>query len=92
PEGENVRVLVPKQPDFWPEIPAWSGDSKTVYFRAGDAKRFWSIYSVPVDGGTPKMLVRFEDFTRHEFAADDNDFYFTVPEHESDIWILRLER
>ena len=92
PDGKDARVLVQKQPDFWPEYAAWSGDSKTVFFRAADAEHYWSIYSVPAGGGTLGMLVRFEEFSRSEFAADDEDFFFTVNERESDIWMLQLER
>jgi Tol biopolymer transport system component len=92
PDGNNVRVLVQKQPEFWPEYSAWSGDSKTVYFRAADEQHYWSIYSVPADGGTPRMLVRFDEFSRIEFVTDDKDFFFTLNKRESDIWMLQLER
>jgi serine/threonine protein kinase len=92
PDGKNTRVLVAKTPDFWPEYAAWSRDSKTVFFRAADEQHYWSIYSVPAGGGKPRMLVRFEEFSRHEFAADDKDFFFTVAERESDIYMLQLKR
>ncbi|MEJ2110416.1 MAG: protein kinase [Acidobacteriota bacterium] len=92
PDGKNVRVLVPKQPEFWPEYSAWSADSKTVYFRAADEQHNWNIYSVPAGGGTPRMLVRFDEFSRIEFVTDDTDFFFTLYKRESDIWMLQLER
>jgi Tol biopolymer transport system component len=92
PDGKNAQILVARQDDLWPQYLAWSGDSKTIYFRAADERRFWSIFSVPASGGTPRKLVRFEDFSRFDLATDDKDFFFTLPERESDIWMLRLER
>lgn len=92
PEGKDIRILAAKQADLWPLYFAWSGDSKTIYFRAADDRYRWSIFSVPSGGGIPRMLVRFEDFARYEFATDDKNFFFTATERESDIWVLRLER
>ena len=92
PGGKNSRVLVPKQPEFSPEYAVWSGDGKTVFFQASNEQHFWNIYSVPADGGIPTMLVRFEEYSRHELATDDEDFFFTFAERDSDIWMLQLER
>jgi hypothetical protein len=71
---------------------AWSGDSQKVYFRKRDDRGLRHIWSVPTKGGTPTLLVRFEDYSRMEFATDDTNFYFTVAEREGDIVTLRLQR
>ena len=92
PDGKNARILVARRSDLWPQYAVWSSDGKTIYFRAADGRRFWSIFSVASTGGSPRMLVRFEDFSRFELATDDKDFFFTIPERECDIWMLRLER
>jgi eukaryotic-like serine/threonine-protein kinase len=92
PDGKNPRVLVAKRWGLWPMYAAWSADSKTIYFRAADDRNSWSIFAVPSEGGAYRMLVRFDEIVRYEFAADDKDFFFTIPERESDIWMLRLER
>jgi Tol biopolymer transport system component len=92
PEGKNARVLVSRKANIWPFYVAWSKDGKTIYFRAGDERHLWNIWSVPANGGMPKMLVRFEHSSRNEFSTDDIDFFFTVTERESDIWMLRLKR
>lgn len=43
--------------DRWVEDVAWAPDSKSLYFTAGDAGDS-PIYSIPVEGGAPKMIVR----------------------------------
>jgi hypothetical protein len=42
---------------------AWSPDGKSVYYVA-KGPLGWSIRSVPVAGGTSRLLVRFDDPTR----------------------------
>jgi TolB protein len=93
-EGGEPRILVESQnsgiqPN--PEYPAWSKDSRTVYYMAYDAEQHASFWSVPVSGGKPELLVRFDDpsrqSTRNEFATDGERFYFTLAKYESDIWV-----
>jgi hypothetical protein len=53
-----------------------------------------SIWSVSVNGGSPRLLVRFDNPSRRslrrEFATDGRRFYFTIARDESDIWALEL--
>ena len=97
PDGTGDRVLVDaragdQQPE--PAYPVWSPDSQTIYYKAYDRDRHSSIWSVPPAGGTPRLLVRFDDPSRRsprrEFATDGQRFYFTVARDESDIWTMEL--
>jgi hypothetical protein len=45
-------------------------------------------------GGTPTLLVRFDDparpSLRREFATDGKRIYFTIAQPQSDIWVMEL--
>jgi len=95
PDGTGQRVVVrdsPGQPR--PSYPIWSRDSRTIYYKAYDAQLQTSIWSVPVDGGKPQLLVTFDDpnrrSLRREFATDGQRFYFTIASDESDLWAMEL--
>jgi len=79
-----------------PLFPEWSPDSRTVYFKAADAEGRASFWSIPVTGGVPRLLVRFDDPAklsgRPEFTTDGERFYFTIGRQESDIWTMELVR
>jgi hypothetical protein len=83
--GEGVSGPVPFFPD-------WSSDSRTVYFKVWDAQQGASIWSVPVSGGAPKLLIEFSDPTkpslRREYATDGERFFFTIATQESDLWVM----
>lgn len=46
-------------------------------------------------GGEPELLVHFEDperpSIRSEWASDGKRFYFTLTEHEGDVWVMELQ-
>jgi Tol biopolymer transport system component len=97
PDVSDSRVLVGTEDPAVMPAPAfavWSADSRTVYYKAYDAERRSSIWSVPVNGGTPQLLVTFDDPSRpsfrREFACDGQRFFFTIARHESDIWVMDL--
>ena len=77
-----------------PTFPAWSADSRTVYYKAFDRSLESSIWAVPVSGGPPRLLVSFDDpamqSPRDEFATDRSRFFFTISKYESDISVLDL--
>jgi serine/threonine-protein kinase len=97
PDGREDRTIVsrsrPDQP--LPQYGIWSTDSKTIYFKAADAERRASIWAVPAEGGTPRLLVRFDDpqkpSLRREFATDGVRFFFTIAQDESDIWVAEVK-
>ena len=72
----------------------WSDDGKELYFvsTANDSTAgFWSI---PAQGGRERQLLRFAPdgprVRRAFFQPRNGRFYFTIMEHQSDIWSLGL--
>jgi Tol biopolymer transport system component len=74
----------------------WSPDGRTVYFSAFDEEERSSFWSIPAEGGTPTLIVRFDDPTREsnrpEFATDGRRLYFTLSEKQGDVWVMEIER
>ena len=72
----------------------WSRDGQTVYVKATGDERKATLWSVPATGGTPRLLMRFDDFLRpslrREFAIDATRFYFTIARDESDVWAVEI--
>ena len=97
PEGGDDRALAGSESmntDPIPVFPEWSSDGRTVYYKARDSEGTASLWAVPVVGGTPRLLVRFDDpsrpSNRREFTTDGERFYFTIGRQESDIWLMEL--
>jgi Tol biopolymer transport system component len=66
-------------------------DGHTLYMRSTDAEGRASFWSVPVSGGSPTHLVRFDDLSRpssrFEFAVGGGRFFFAVNDRRSNIWL-----
>jgi Tol biopolymer transport system component len=66
-------------------------DGRTLYFKSHDAEGRASIWSVPLAGGTPRLLVKFDDPTRRssrtDFAVGGGRFFFAIDDHRSNIWV-----
>jgi serine/threonine-protein kinase len=94
--GEPFAVAgLPSEPNApAPWAVAWSTDGTHIYYKAFDAERRSSFWSVPLAGGTPQLLVTFNDpgfqSRRNEFGTDGTRFFFTVGFHESDLWVMDL--
>jgi TolB protein len=89
-DGSETRYLVENSDVSWV---SWSGDGQTVYYRALNSQGT-SFWSVPVSGGEPILLVRrFHPGVYHPpfYASGAGRFFFTLTEHESDIWVMELE-
>jgi Tol biopolymer transport system component len=96
PDGEPVRRLMEGRGlGVIQQTPAWSADGRTVFYVDIDSAGT-SIQGVPVTGGTPHLVMRFDDPTRqwhrYGFETFKDRFYFTVGELESDVWIAVLGR
>ncbi|MBI4552126.1 MAG: PD40 domain-containing protein [Candidatus Latescibacteria bacterium] len=97
PAGGKARLLVQGgglQSLPSPKSPAWSPDSQTIYYKAVDSEGRSSFWAIPVAGGEPRLLVRFDDparrVSRQEFTTDGQRFFFTLREQESDVWVMEL--
>jgi Tol biopolymer transport system component/DNA-binding SARP family transcriptional activator len=70
----------------------WSPDGRTVYMKTFDARGEAALWALGVDGGAPRLLVRFDEplrpTRRPEFAADAKRLYFTLAQSESDVWVM----
>ncbi len=92
--GELMRVLVEggRTLATFP-CPGWSSDGRTVYYVGADSGGT-TINAVPVTGGKPRVVLRFDDPTRpwHRYGCRvfGDRFYFTVGDRQSDIWIAEL--
>jgi Tol biopolymer transport system component len=77
----------------WPE---WSADGVRLYFRATSADGVEGVYEVPATGGTPRLMVRFDDPSLSVYNGavlpGNGQFYFPVGEIESDIYVTDLVR
>jgi len=65
---------------------------RTIVFKAENMNgSFWSL---PVSGGTPRLLVRFDvpgrDSFRDEFAISSDRIYFIMANHQSDLFMAEL--
>jgi serine/threonine-protein kinase len=96
-DGGEPRILMERSSDPDTPVPwalAWSPDGGFIYYKALDEMRRSSFWSIPVAGGTPRLLTEFDDPTfqsrRNEFDTDGRRFFFTVGNHESDIWMMDL--
>ena len=73
------------------EVIVISDDQKTLYFKSHDEQGRTSIWSLPVIGGRPSLLVRFDDLARQsarpDLAAGTGHFYFAIEDRQSDIWV-----
>jgi len=92
--GERVVVETRSGENPEPEYALWSRDGRTLYYKAYDTQRQSTIWEVPLAGGPPRLLVRFDQPShrslRREFATDGRRLYFTIARDESDIWSIQL--
>jgi hypothetical protein len=67
-----------------------------VYLRAVDRQGRYAFYSIPSRGGTPHLVLQFDDPShqprRSEFDTDGRRLFFTIASDESDVWVMELMR
>ena len=72
----------------------WSDDGRELYFVSNANDSTAGFWGIPSRGGPERQLVRFSPdgprVRRAFFQARGGQFYFTVMEHQSDIWSLGL--
>jgi len=91
------RVLVdPARVGALPEVPSWSADGRSIYYKSHDARGEAYIWSVPVAGGAPSLLVRFDDSNhpsyRPEVTVGGGRIYVTEEDRQADVYVMEVER
>ncbi len=76
--------------------PGWSGDGRTIYFKATGPDGVFGVYGVPANGGEARLFVRFDEpsmqvYRGGDVVEHDGVFYFAIGEIESDIYVMDLE-
>jgi Tol biopolymer transport system component len=73
-----------------------SDDGRLLYFKSRNVDGRSTIWSVPVAGGKPTLLVTFADLSRPsirpDFAAGAGRFFFTLEDRQADIWIAEVTK
>ena len=100
---DGVRVLAPGAgpsrvlaPDVLgaPFYLAWSADGRTVYYEAVDGKGHRALWAAPMDGGTPRPIVLFDDPSKQatRFTLDVNGgwIYLTLGDRQANISMVEL--
>jgi Tol biopolymer transport system component len=89
--GKQRDLYVPSAGDPLAELAIFAANGRELYFKSHDARGRASFWSIPVTGGRPRLLVRFDDparaSNRFEFASDGKRFYFTIEDRQSDVWV-----
>ncbi len=94
-DGSSARRILDPTADVPPADDClWSPDGRTLYFKAHDVQGRASFWSVSVEGGAPRMLVRFGDMgrqsARKDFAMDGRRFFFTIEDRQSDVFVAEV--
>ena len=67
-----------------------------MYYKAYDAEGRSSFWAVSAAGGTPTLLVKFDDPARQsyriEFATNGERFFFTIAHYQSDIFVMDVQK
>ncbi|HEY6109243.1 MAG TPA: protein kinase [Gemmatimonadales bacterium] len=73
----------------------WSDDGRTLYYLSSDATGLTTVNAIPAAGGTPRVVVRFDDparpWHRYGLRVRGSRLYFTLGDLQSDIWVTDLE-
>jgi Tol biopolymer transport system component len=74
----------------------WSSDGRTIYFIGRDPRdRTVAIWRLPAAGGTPRLLMRFDDPIRRwqqttGLRVRGDRFYFNLGDQQSDLWMAEI--
>ena len=89
------RVVVPWEPERGFAVGAeFSIDGRHTFIKSHDPQGRASIWSVPLAGGEPRLLVSFPDPSRPSyrptFATDEKRIFFPVEDRQSDIHVAEV--
>jgi Tol biopolymer transport system component len=99
PPGAERVVYAPATTSPAPRARAFvvaSPDGQTLYFKSLDDDGRAAIWSLPVAGGTPRLVVRFTDMSRPsirpDLAVGGGRFFFTLEDRQADIVVAEITR
>jgi len=76
--------------------PGWMPQGRSIWFGAESADGQAGIFEVPATGGSPRMVIRFDDPARavapYNHTAGTGVMYLTVDDSETDIYVADLRR
>ena len=91
--GAQRTVLDSAKSRMSAEYPVWSADSRTLYFKSHDEKGNAEFWSIPIAGGAPTLVTRFDDLDRPsyrpEWSVGAGRMYFTIADLQSDVWVIQ---
>ncbi len=64
-----------------------------VYFHAHDMTGLRGLYAIPMEGGRPRLVVRYDDPTMQVhfgFTIGNGRVYLSVAEYDSDIYVMDM--
>jgi Tol biopolymer transport system component/tRNA A-37 threonylcarbamoyl transferase component Bud32 len=74
----------------------WSPDGRSVYVRGLNRDGNTQLWSVPVSGGVPRLLLTFDGInlgpSRGGWGVRVNQFVFTYVDQRSDVWVLEVKQ
>lgn len=79
--------------ELWSTV-EWSSDGRHLLVCRRFADSTSGIWSVPIEGGQMRELIRFDEPARQprpEMAVHGDEIYFTIGEFESDVWVVDLK-
>ena len=90
--GPERVLLDPARAGLLGEVPSWSADGKSIYFKSHDAAGKASIRAIPAAGGAPQLLVRFDDPNhpsyRPEVTVGGGRIFFAMEDRQSDVYVM----
>ena len=93
--GGASRIVYDEAPHETVRFVAWGRNPSELFVDAQDSSARYSFYSVPLDGGKPRLL--FRDSPEHrigraDFASDGRRLFVTIAADESDVYTMELTR
>jgi len=95
-ESGPARIIV--RPDSTAGSVAWATwahDPNVLYYCTQSLSGRTAFWSVPVTGGTPRLLFRDDDahrISRFDFATDGKRLFLNFAADESDVYVVELKR
>jgi Tol biopolymer transport system component len=95
PGEQPVALYRPREANTpFPGFLTVGEDGRTYYTKHFDAMGRAVLFSLPLRGGPPTMLARFDDLARpsnrFDFAVGGGRFFFTIEDRRSNVWIADI--